>query len=253
VFESLVSSIVSEDCASFLAFGRESELVIYDDILCSVFQTEFDIILKQIASELNHELAMDRLTQLVYFNSDRGLSESSAHLATSASTDLDYSSIFLTDLRSLMHECVYECTRLNLNVNRELYYELNQAILLNEKKHLFRRWRLRLSLRLLKGVHKRTSLDQKQQRRKRTPTRTSDPSPPDVIDKQLNLITFIKTYGGFLLNNLSRFQQMTTFMVGGGDDSQQQGVVHSEEYQMHLTWNLNMDNRHFLYEILLGK
>jgi len=139
-------------------------------------------------------------------------------------------------------------------VNRELYFELKQAILLNQKKHLFRKWRLKLSLKLLKGVHKRASLDQ--QRNKRTPTRKSDPLPPDRFDKQLNLITFIKTYGRFLLNNLSRFQEMMTFMVCGRDDehegSMQQVVVHSEEYQMHLTWNMNMNNRHFLYGIMLG-
>lgn len=262
MFDSLVGSIVKENCNQFIAIRRESELIIYDDILCSVFQQEFDIILKQIANELNHELFMDKLTQTVYFNSEHGLLESSSE-ALEIQKDvekIDYKSIFISDLHSFLHDCVYEWTRLNLNVNRELYHELKQAIALNEKKYMFRKWRLKLSLKLLKGVHKRKSLDQK--KRQCTPTRDSTPS---LVDRQLHLITFIKTYGSYMLNNLNKLQRMMDFMIGDGGigkdltgiggDERNEGfgsIVHCEEFQMHLTWNARMNYSHFLYEILLG-
>jgi hypothetical protein len=70
----------------------------------------------------------------------------------------------MRDLYSYLHECIYEFTRLNLNVNRELYFELKQALILNEKKYLFRKWSLKLSLKLLKKLHKRVSTDYNQQK-----------------------------------------------------------------------------------------
>lgn len=255
--------MIKQECTSFLRRCCELERTIYDDLLCSVFQKEFDIILKSIAQEINHELTIDRLIKCAYFNNDNEIVNDDQ---TICNKKIDFSSIFMADLCSILHDCVYETTRLNLNVNRELYYEIKQALLLNEKKHLFRKWRLKLSLRLLKLAHKRTSLDnkqhskQQQQLQQLTPTKSGC----SKIDRQLNLITFIKAYGAFMLNNLNRFQRVLTFMVrdeaaDNVDESLNQSIgsqcaiVHSEEYQMHLTWDINMNYRHFLYEILLGK
>ena len=70
-------------------------------------------------------------------------------------------SLFMNDLRSFLHECIYEFTRLNLNVNRELYYELKQGLILNQKVYLFRKWRLKLSIKLLTVAHRRASLNLK--------------------------------------------------------------------------------------------
>lgn len=256
IYESLVSSIVKSECTDFLKIRKESELTIYDDLLCSVFQNEFDIILKQIAQELSNELIIDRLTKAIYFNNESNFENQLDLLAHDK--NIDYTSIFMTDLCLLLHDCIYECTRLNLNVNRELYYELKHALILNEKKHLFRKWRLRLSLKLLKSMHKRKNLDQ--QKRHTTPTRND--SSTNLVDRQLNLITFVKTYGTYLLNNLNRLQKVLTFMIceESNEDQEckqnqsitsQHSIVHCEEYQMHLTWNIAINYRHFLYEILL--
>lgn len=232
--------MIKEDCTSFLKLHHQSQFEIYDDILCSIFQNEFDIILKQIANELNRELFLDRLSNDIYFN-DGALS-----ITETASLDKkNQCSIFTEDLSSFMHDCVYEFTRLNLNVNRELYFELRQAIILNEKKHLFRKWRLKLNLKLLKTVQKRTSLDSKQ--------RQQNHIEPINNSNQHSLITFIKTYGTFMLANINRFQNIFEYMIKDEDQlNDQLSVIHSEEFQMHLTWNLSINYRNILYEILIG-
>jgi hypothetical protein len=254
ILDSLTSEMIKEECTTFLRTCCELERAIYDDLLCSVFQNEFDIILKTIAQEINHELTVDHLIKCVYFNNGHEIT---------ANSKIDFNSIFMTDLCSIMHDCVHEATRLNLNVNRELYYEIKQALILNEKKHLFRKWRLKLSLRLLKSAHRRASLDNSkrtQNPKQLTPTKLSQ---TNLMDRQLNLITFIKAYGSFMLSNLDRLQRVLTFMVrdetaDNVDEclnqsiGSQYSIVHSEEYQMHLAWNINMNYRHFLYEILLG-
>ncbi len=143
----------------------------------------------------------------------------------------------MSDLCSCLHECVYECTRLNLNVNRELYYELKHAIALNEKKHLFRRWRLRLSIKLLAAAHKRASLELKPSNRSRN------------LNQQINLISFIKSYGNYLNNNLNRLQNILSFMISN-TNTNCYSIVHCEQFQMHLTWNLTINYKHYLFEIL---
>ena len=242
MFGSLVNGLIKEECTNFLKLYHQSQLEIYDDILCSIFQNEFDIILKNIANELNSELFLDRLSHDIYFNDNASTSTEIALVDKKC----DYG-IFTTDLSSFMHDCVYEFTRLNLNVNRELYFELRQAIILNEKKHLFRKWRLKLSLKLLKTVHKRTSLDNKQRQQAPTHIETIKNS------NQHNLITFIKTYGSFMLANINRFQNILKYMIEDEDQlNDQLSIIHSDEFQMHLTWNLSINYRHILYEILIG-
>ena len=220
VFNGLIASVVRENCMDFMASQIRGVLNVYDDLLCGVFQKEFEIILKQIANELNNELLMDRLVESVYFNS--------------ASGDEDMDSIYMQDMHSYLHQCLHEFTRLNLNVNRELYFELKQALILNEKKHLFRKWRLKLSLKLLSSAQKRTSHDLKR-----------------VAAPQLGLISFIKSYGVYLFKHLNRFQQMSMFMIDT-EDNANYSLIHSEEFQMHLTWNMSLNHKHCLYELLLA-
>ncbi len=145
-------------------------------------------------------------------------------------------SIFIVDLCSCLHDIVYESTRLNLNVNRELYYELKQALNLNEKQYLFRKWRLKLSIKLLTQAHKRVNLESNTILRLRS----------KHLNQQINLISFIKSYGNYLLTNLNKFQRILSFMI-----SSDYSILHCEQFQMHLTWNLNLNYKHYLYEILM--
>ena len=96
-------------------------------------------------------------------------------------------SLFSNDLRSYLHECIYEFTRLNLNVNRELYYELKQGLILNQKVYLFRKWRLKLSVKLLALAHRRASLNLK--------SNNHQSQANNDMNNQLNLISFMKSYG----------------------------------------------------------
>ena len=75
VYERLLESVVKDTCSTFLNVQRESELLIYDEILMGLFQREFEIILKQIANELNTELLMDKLAENVYFNWNEATSD----------------------------------------------------------------------------------------------------------------------------------------------------------------------------------
>ena len=129
-------------------------------------------------------------------------------------------SIFIVDLCTCLHEVVYESTRLNLNVNRELYYELKQTLHLNEKQYLFRKWRLKLSIKLLESAHKRVShyQDTSSSISKNKNNNTENNNiirlrTKHLTNKQINLISFIKSYGNYLLTNLNRFQRILTLFI----------------------------------------
>lgn len=131
---SYIFELVARDFSrEFLFDQRLSEKLIYDEIISFVFQTQFEIILKQIAHELNNEALLDKLAETIYFSPPS--SYSVAQLASNNDLLLNYNaaqnSIFINDLHSFLHACIFEFTRLNLNVNRELYYELKQVLDLN--------------------------------------------------------------------------------------------------------------------------
>jgi hypothetical protein len=65
---SLIDTITREDTLQFIQFQTETENRLFDELLCNVFKQEFEIILKQIANELNNELIRERLIESVYFS-----------------------------------------------------------------------------------------------------------------------------------------------------------------------------------------
>lgn len=119
-FEYLVEIVIRDFMREFLFEQRIAEKLIYDDVINTVFQTQFEIVLKQIAIELNNDAILDKLAETVYLNPLDDQVDSSSQ-----------NSIFINDLHSFLHACVFESTRMNLNVNRELYYELKQVLDLN--------------------------------------------------------------------------------------------------------------------------
>jgi hypothetical protein len=259
VYISLLNTIVQQTCEDFLNVNREYETLIYEDILMGLFQGEFEIILKQIANEINNEILLEKLAENVYFN----WNENPSVPAEYGYPEME--SLFMNDLRSSMHECIYEFTRLNLNVNRELYFELKQSLILNQKVHIFRRWRLKLSVKLLTVAHRRASLSLK--------TGSSINQQTSVeANNQLNLISFMKSYGLYLTENLSKLQKINSFLIPNSFYSYDYeyllnrfdlnsdfnmiklpnySIVHCEQYQMYATWNLNLNYRSFLYDLLL--
>lgn len=133
MFDYLVEVVMREQTRQFLYEQRFAERLIYDDVINRVFQTQFESILKQIALELNNEMLLDKLSEAVYFSLSSSSSSSSSLEYTDEGFFLpdSHNSIFMNDLHSFLHACIFEFTRLNLNVNRELYYELKQVLDLN--------------------------------------------------------------------------------------------------------------------------
>lgn len=131
MFDYLVEAVMREQTRQFLYEQRFAERLIYDDVINRVFQTQFESILKQIALELNNEMLLDKLSEAVYFSSSSLSSWSFEYTDESFFLPDTHNSIFMNDLHSFLHACVFEFTRLNLSVNRELYYELKQALDLN--------------------------------------------------------------------------------------------------------------------------
>ncbi|CAF0860307.1 unnamed protein product [Brachionus calyciflorus] len=161
--ENLLNEVVYETCIDYFRNVQYFENVVYDDIQCLVFQKEFDFILKQIASEISTDLILDQLAERIYFNEKDGL--------------------FNEDLLLTLHDTIYDQTRLNLNVNTELYLEIKQSINENRKYLLFQKWRLKLSLKLLN----------KELRRSMNPT-----------------LSFLIKYAEFLLENLGKIGLIKT-------------------------------------------
>lgn len=137
VFDYVIESVLRDQIREFLFEQRIAEKLIYDDLMNRVFQVQFESILKQIAIELNNDMLLDKLAEAVYFSSlstvDHYYDDSLQGFNNTPSVVLNThnNSIFMSDLHSFLHACVYEFTRLNLSVNRELYYELKQALNLN--------------------------------------------------------------------------------------------------------------------------
>ena len=67
-YDGLLQNVISDYCYNFITLRKDIETNIYDDIICEVFQKEFEIIIKQVANELNNELTLDRLAESIYFN-----------------------------------------------------------------------------------------------------------------------------------------------------------------------------------------
>ena len=276
----MTNKIVKENCIDYLKMMRDYENIVFDDIICNVFQKEFDIIIQQIARELKNEILFNRLAENVYLNYSENPLEDASFETSNESDDLTSSdlvnptSIFMNDLRSFLHECVYEFTRLNLNINRELYYELNQALMFNQQVYLFRKWRLKLSLKLLNKAHRRTSFNMKNQQQQLP--QSIDILPKNILkesspyNQQLHLITFLSSYGEYLLQNLSKLQKIISFLVTNSDysfsnqtfNSNQKylesdsnniynSILHCEQYQMYLTWNINLNYKNYLNELIL--
>ena len=70
----------------------------------------------------------------------------------------------------------------------------------------------------------------------------------DFMDSQMNVMHFMVSEEGCLGGDDQLLQTSNQSI-----NNSQHSIVHCEEYQMHLTWNIGLNNRHFLYEILLGK
>ena len=141
------------------------------------------------------------------------------------------SSIFMSDLCSFLHECVHESTRLNLNVNRELYYEIKQALELNEQSFLFVKWRLRSSARLLHQAY-----------------RNANANPANSLS--LTLYSFLIKYSAYLLANLNRFHRVYSFLISPPSAATRLNIIHSEPYKRHLAWHLPLQHRHLLLGLL---
>jgi hypothetical protein len=304
---------------------NERTTIVYDELLCAVFQREFQLLLTQIANELrdelrakSHEQLLERLAEAVYFYDTNSLGElvdelqtgyggdraESLHqrqqLASPSSAassqlmspsicssnmslpyatyshlqsaqhhnhhnqhnrDRYYSSLFMQDLTSALHECVYESTRLMLNVNRELYYELMQAIELNEKKYMLRKWRLKLSLKLLSAAQRRAVLHKQQQQQPLPPILSASIESNSDKHQKMQLLAFMSSYGDYLLTNLRRMISLPLFLSQIELDNDQAvddvsywsssyRIVHCEEFQSHLAWNTNLSYMRHIYEIL---
>lgn len=129
---SYIFELVARDFSrEFLFDQRLGEKLIYDEIISFVFQTQFEIILKQIAHELNNEALLDKLAETIYFSPPSSVAQLSSNNDLLLNYNAAQNSIFINDLHSFLHACIFEFTRLNLNVNRELYYELKQVLDLN--------------------------------------------------------------------------------------------------------------------------
>ncbi|RNA21029.1 hypothetical protein BpHYR1_019482 [Brachionus plicatilis] len=134
--EQILNQVVSKFCSNYFKTLITYENMIYDEIISGVFQRQFDIILKQIATEISKELFLDKLATRLYFDPENGL--------------------FNEDLLLTLHNTIYDETRLFLNVNTDLYQEIKSSVKENQKLVLLRKWRLKLSIKLLQNQHRRS-------------------------------------------------------------------------------------------------
>lgn len=134
--EHILNEVVSNICTDYFKTLILYENVIYEEILSNVFQKQFDYVLKQIATEISKDLFLDKLATKIYFDPVNGL--------------------FNEDLLLTLHNTIFEQTRLLLNVNTDLYSEIKSSIKENQKRVLFQKWRLRLSIKLLQKQHRRS-------------------------------------------------------------------------------------------------
>jgi hypothetical protein len=199
---------------------------IADDITNSVFQSEYNMILKQIALDLNQEMnqknekKLTKLAQLTYFGSDES----------------EETSMYNQHLRQFTHECIFEYTRLNLNVNRELYFEIQLASGLCHQKFIFRQWRLKLSLLLIKKAEKRNNLSSSSSSSslKRKSNFNNDSTEHDI---HLFMINYCK----HLITNMNRLHNLLPLMLQ---------IVHCEQFLMHLAWNIPINFNSVIFNIL---
>ena len=267
IYNDILSSLIQENCKTYLKLQKELAFELYEEILLNLFQKEFEIIIKQIANELNNDLILEKLAENVYLNWSEDMSEEIKEI----DTNLTLNSMYANDLHSYLHQCVYESTRLNLNVNREFYYEIKQALALNQQMYIFRKWRLKLSIKLLTIAHRRASLTSKKPQQQQTAELANKPSSAE-ISQQLNMISFMKSYGVFLRDNLSKTQKIIAYLIPNSYYSfdfehlsatfnlnsdfnmiklPDYSIVHCEPYQMYLTWNSSMNYKNYLYDLLL--
>jgi hypothetical protein len=160
-------------------------------------------------------------------------------------------SIFMNDLCSFLHECIYESTRLNLNVNRELYYEIKHALFLNQQSFLFRKWRLKSSTRLLQNAYKSANENHRRRSSGGGSSNNSNSSSALVnsshTSTELQLISFLIKYSAYLIQNLDKFYKIYTFFITNSSLI----IIHCEQYQRHLAWHLSLNHRHFLFDLLI--
>lgn len=134
--EEILNQVIKNFCLDYFKKLIIYENIIFDEILTSVFQTQFDFVLKQIAIEISKDIFLDKLATRIYFDPENGL--------------------FNQDLLLTLHNTVFEQTRLCLNVNTQLYEEIKSSIEENYKRNLFQKWRLKLSIKLIKKQHRRS-------------------------------------------------------------------------------------------------
>ena len=67
----LLDDITSSTCTDLVYNFSDLEYWLLEEMLCTVFQAEFEVILKQIASELNREIKLDKLAEALYFNNSQ--------------------------------------------------------------------------------------------------------------------------------------------------------------------------------------
>jgi len=77
-FDEILVDIIKNFSLNYIKLRKDIELNVYDDVICEVFQKEFEIIIKQVANELNNELTLDRLAESVYFNNESFQSENNS-------------------------------------------------------------------------------------------------------------------------------------------------------------------------------
>lgn len=230
IYENLLERVLREFFTEFVQKQRFAEKFIYDEIIGTVFQHEFEIILKQMANELNNEALLDKLAENVYFksieyfsvNNDLGAYHQFYDQQQSESSCLDMilnnqNSIFTNDLHSYLLECVYEFTRLNLNVNRELYYEIKELLDFNRSIYLFRKWRLKLSIKLLTKAYKTASASSASASAGSGSNNSSNSTSPVIKNRvasyELNCFSLLNSYGNHLLSNLSKFHELESILL----------------------------------------
>jgi hypothetical protein len=68
LFDELLDDLTSQTCTDLVYNFSELEFWILDEMTNSVFQREFELVIKQIAFEINREMRLDQLAEGVYFN-----------------------------------------------------------------------------------------------------------------------------------------------------------------------------------------
>lgn len=247
IFDSLLGEILNETAYGILGRMKDTERNIYENIVCYVFQSEFELILKQIANELNNEIVLDKLSEAVYsYWNEYDQPEQQPH---PDDHDLCSGSMFDNDLRSYLHQCVFECTRLNLNVNRELYYEIKQVISFNQLTFMFRKWRLKLSRKLLNKAYKQAASS--------SSSTVTSPILKAAIksshSNELNCFNILHLYGDYLQKNLNKFHRLASIILPKSTTDTSYSlnfVIHSQEFLQHLSRNVSVNHKHLMYNIL---